>query len=102
MHRNAFILLPLLAVAGCASMAVSDDQILQNTAFALGIDADQLVIADRRDSGVKTTYSASTPSGTRYNCYVTGTIGVMGPAVSDAICSRPGEAAPNPLLQGRY
>ncbi|WNB75495.1 hypothetical protein [Methylomonas koyamae] len=39
-----------------------------------------------------------TDSGQQYNCYVGGSISVLGRMVSEAICSKKGEPARNPLL----
>lgn len=74
------------SIAGCASVAVSNDAIEQNTAFTLGLPKGAFTISDRVDDGVKSTYVAKTNSGKQYNCYVTGAIGITGRVVSDAIC----------------
>ena len=57
--------LPLLAMAallasGCASVAVSNDAIEQNTAQALGLAKGTFTISDRVDDGVKASYSVKT------------------------------------------
>lgn len=85
-------------ISGCASMTVTNESLEQNTAFALGINKGDFTISNRVDEGVKTTYSVKTKSGQQYNCYVTGTVGVTGRVVSDAICNKVGEPAKNPLL----
>ncbi len=87
-------------LSGCASQAVSDDNLTQNTAFALGLDSNEFSISNRADSGIKTTYSVKTKSGKQYNCYVTGTISIVGKVVSDAICNEKGKPVKNPLLRG--
>lgn len=79
-------------------MAVTNDKIEQNTAFAIGVDKGDFTIYDRVDEGIKTTYSVKTKSGQQYNCYVTGTISVLGRIVSDAVCNKKGEPAKNPFL----
>jgi hypothetical protein len=73
--------------SGCASVAVSDDAIEKNTAFALGIEKGTFTISNREDEGLKSTYQVNTKSGKRYRCYVTGTVSVLGRVVSDAICN---------------
>ena len=83
------------ALAGCASVAVTDEAIEKNTAFALGIERGSFTISNRENDGVKTTYLVTTKSGKKHNCYVTGTIGVTGRTVSDALCSPVGQAAGN-------
>jgi hypothetical protein len=74
------------AFAGCASVAVSNDAIEQNTAFALGLPKGTFTISDRIDDGLKSSYAVKTNAGKQYNCYVTGTVGITGRVVSDAIC----------------
>lgn len=73
--------------AGCASVAVSNDAIEQNTASTLGLAKGSFTISDRVDSGVKTSYTVKTNTNKQYACYVTGTMSVMGRNVSDAICT---------------
>lgn len=84
-------------LAGCASFAVTEESLVEKTAFALGLDAGDFTISDRQDSGVDTRYVATTKKGAVYRCYVTGSITTMGRTVSDAICNRKGEPARNPL-----
>lgn len=97
---------------GCASVAVSNNTIEQNTAHALGLEKDTFTISDRVDDGVKSSYFVKTNGGKRYSCYVTGTLSVAGRVVSDAMCNEvsnegskpakqtPGTAAPcNALLK---
>lgn len=84
-------------LGACASMAVNPQLLQQRTAFALGLPLDGFTISDRVDSGIRTDYQVKTTSGQRYQCYVTGTVSVTGRIVSDAVCSKPGQAAVNPL-----
>jgi hypothetical protein len=86
-------------LSGCASQAVTNENLMQNTAFAIGLDKKDFTIYDRTDSGVKTSYSVKTKSGNQYNCYVTGGFGITGRAVSDAMCNKKGEPAKNQLLE---
>ena len=81
------VLLASVISTGCASVAVSEDAILTNTARALGLDRTAITISERVDQGVQTTYKARTRSGKMYSCYVTGTFSLMGKVVSDAICT---------------
>jgi len=78
--------------AGCASVAVDNDAIESNTANALGLARGTFAISNREDSGIKTSYQVKTNGGKQYNCYVTRSVGVSGPVVSDAICSEMGKA----------
>lgn len=93
----------LIAVApllvGCASVAVTADLIEQRTAFALGMERGNFTVSNRQDDGLRTQDAATTETGQRHNCYVEGSVGITGRVVSDAICSKPGEAPKNPLLQ---
>lgn len=73
-------------VGGCASTAVTDDAIVTNTSRALGLPPSAFTISNRADSGVQTTFIAKTDGGRTYNCYVEGSVSVVGRVVSDAIC----------------
>jgi hypothetical protein len=89
--------LPLLAMAallasGCASVAVSNDAIEQNTAQALGLAKGTFTISDRVDDGVKASYSVKTNTGKQYACYVTGGVSIVGRVVSDPMCNEVGKA----------
>ena len=90
---GAFLSAAMLA-SGCASVAVTDDAIQRNTAVAVGVDTPSVDISDRMDEGVKTTYVAKT-NGKTYNCYVTGTVSVVGRVVSDAMCTELKRASPS-------
>lgn len=86
--------LPLLAMAallatGCASVAVSNDAIEQNTAQALGLAKGTFTISDRVDDGVKASYSVKTNTGKQYACYVTGGVSIVGRVVSDQMRGKP-------------
>jgi hypothetical protein len=95
-------LVPLIAasalaaslLSGCASFAVSDDAIIQRTGFALGLEPGQFTIANRMDEGTTTRYQVKTTTGRQYNCFVGGSVNVLGKSVSDAICTETGAGAP--------
>lgn len=87
-----------MLTSGCASVAVTDDAIQRNTAVALGVGSTSLEISDRMDEGVKTTYVAKA-NGKTYNCYVTGTVSVVGRVVSDAMCTELKRASPGKATQ---
>ena len=89
--------LPCLAMAallatGCASVAVSNDAIEQNTAQALGLAKGTFTISDRVDDGVKASYNVKTNTGKQYACYVTGGVSIVGRVVSDPMCTEVGKA----------
>jgi hypothetical protein len=73
--------------SGCASVAVSNDAIEQNTATSLGLQKGTFTIQDRVDDGIKASYSVQTNAGKKYSCYVTGAVSVVGRVVSDPICT---------------
>jgi hypothetical protein len=88
-------IMPFLSVlvallTGCASVAVSGDAISDRTAFALSLDKSAFTISNRADDGVRSTYSVKTNAGKNYNCYVAGSISVVGRVVSDAVCNEVG------------
>lgn len=84
---------------GCASIAVTDDAIVDRTAFALGLNKGDFTVSNRNDEGTTTRYAVRTKTGQDYNCFVGGSIGVMGRSVSEAICTKKGETMRNPLLR---
>lgn len=92
---KALIFLAIFSLTGCAAVAVNSDDIVERTAFVLGVSPKSLRISGRRDSGVRTDYVATTSSGARYACYVTGTYSITGRIVSDAICSKGGATGGN-------
>ncbi len=94
-NRTMLVSLTALAAltAGCASVAVSNDAIENNTAVTLGLQKGSFTISDRVDEGVKSSYSVRTNTGKRYSCYVTGTVSYMGRVVSDALCNEAGKPA---------
>jgi hypothetical protein len=101
MHiKNSTTLLVATAIAsGCASIAVTDEAIVDRTAFALGLNKGDFTVNNRTNEGTTTRYGVRTKSGQEYNCFVGGSISVIGRSVSEAICSKKGEPARNPLLK---
>ncbi len=87
------------AATGCASIAVTDEALVDRTAFALGLAKGDFTISNRVDEGTTTRYSVKSKSGQEFNCFVGGSIGVLGRVVSEAICTKKGEVARNPLLR---
>ncbi|WP_374678011.1 hypothetical protein [Piscinibacter sp.] len=84
---------------GCASIAVTDEAIVDRTAFALGLGKGDFAVSNRVDDGTTTRYSVRTKTGQDFNCFVGGSISVTGRTVSEAICTKKGEVARNPLLR---
>lgn len=99
MHIPSLIALAAAARAapGCASSAVSDQAVVDRTAFALGLDPADCSISTRSDEGTTTRYEVRTKSGQEYRRLVGGSIGVLGRSVSDAMCARKWEPTMNPL-----
>lgn len=86
-----------VAFSGCSTLyKVSDDKLQERTAFALGLDENQITITHREQDGMQTNYNVKTNKGVKYRCYVTGGIAMMG-QTSAAMCTKKGEAAKNPL-----
>lgn len=90
--RLLCMLLALL-ISGCSSVSVKNDDLESRTSVALNLPKGSFTISDRVDSGVRTDYTV-TAGKSRYACYVTGSISVMGRNVSDAICTGSGKSAP--------
>ena len=88
--RPQLVVLCLGFLVGCASMAVTDDVLVTNTANALALPKEAFTISNRSDEGVKTSYQVKTKKGATYSCYVTGTVSVLGRTVSDALCAATG------------
>lgn len=85
-------------ITGCASIAVTDQAIVDRTASALALSKNDFTISNSVDDGVTTRYQVRAKTGQNYNCLVSGSIGLLGRAVSEAVCSKEGEAPRNPLL----
>ncbi len=98
--RAAAVVLLTGLVAGCASVAVNNDAIEKNTASALGLEKGSFTISNREDDGIKTSYLVKTNAGTKYTCYVTGTVSVVGRVVSDAICTEMNKSGNQPSGSG--
>lgn len=97
--RTTLLLIATAMTTACASVAVTDQAIVDRTAFALGLAKSDFTISNRTDEGTTTRYSVRTKSGQDFNCFVGGSISVLGRSVSEAICTRKGEPARNPLLR---
>lgn len=97
--RTSVLLIATAMTTACASVAVTDQAIVDRTAFALGLAKSDFTISNRTDEGTTTRYSVRTKSGQDFNCFVGGSISVLGRSVSEAICTRKGEPARNPLLR---
>lgn len=96
LHRTLAGTAVLLA-AGCASIAVTDEALVDRTAFALGLSKGDFTISQRTDEGTTTRYRVRTRAGQEYTCFVGGSISVLGRVVSEAVCGRVGEPPRNPL-----
>lgn len=90
-----------LALSGNAfalGKPVSIEKLQDRTAFALGLKTEDFTISDVKKEGMFTTrYSVKTKSGDVYGCYVASGMTIGG--ASDAVCSKHGEPAKNPLLE---
>lgn len=81
--------------AGCASVAVSDDAIVQSTAQALGLAQGSFVIGQRVDQGRTASYRVMTNTGKQYDCQVRAVLSgsVAGRSVSEPICTETGKVS---------
>ena len=89
----------LLTVSGSASALgkpVAMEKLQDRTAFALGLDNKDFTISDVKKEGITTRYVVKSKVGDEYRCYVQSAFTV---GVSDAVCSKKGEPATNPLLE---
>lgn len=84
---------------GCASIAVTDQALVDRTAFALGLEKSDFTISNRTDEGTTTRYAVRTKAGQEFHCFVGGSLSVLGRVVSEAVCTKKGEVARNPLLR---
>lgn len=84
-------------LSGCSTLyKVSDEKLKERTAYALGLDENQVTISGRKQDGMQTNFNAKTDKGAEYRCYIVGGIAAMG-QTSAAMCTKKGEAAKNPL-----
>jgi hypothetical protein len=97
--RSSVLVLAAALVAGCASIAVTAAPTPDRTAFALGLAKGDFTISNRTDEGTTTRYAVRTKAGQDFNCFVGGSISVLGRSVSEAICTKKGETMRNPLLR---
>lgn len=89
--KKLAVIISALSLVACASMVVKEEDIVKKTAFALSLDRNDFKISNRADDGLQTTYTATTKSGKKYNCYVEGSFSFgTGNVVSDAICKEAG------------
>jgi len=84
--------IPMLTVcvilAACTSI-ISEEKIVDRTSFALGQPSSEFTISNRKNSAIKTTYTATTKKGKTYSCYVEGPL-----PVSDALCNEMSSGEP--------
>lgn len=93
------IALTAVGLSACASVIVSDDAIVERTAFALGLNKADFTISNRVDDGASARYAVRTRTGQEFNCFLGGTMSILGRQVTDAICTKKGEVGKNPLLR---
>jgi hypothetical protein len=89
-YRTGAVVATIL-LSACASFAVSDDALVQRTGFALGLEPGQYTISNRMDEGTTTRYQVKTNTGRKFNCFVGGSVTVIGKSVSEAICTEMGK-----------
>ena len=80
---ETFISLALLAVAGCASLAVTDQALTERTAGAVGLKKTGFTVSQRMDDSTRTRSAVRKPTGQEFNCFVGGSFNVLGRSVSN-------------------
>jgi hypothetical protein len=103
LSKQKFLTLPsaicaAMVLAACASTVITDDTLVDRTAFALGLAKTDFSISQRVDDGNTTRYAVRSKSGQEFNCSIGGFFNGFGRVVTDAICNKKGEQAKNPLL----
>lgn len=91
----AIVLAPACSTLG-ASNAVTDEALLSRTETAIGLPGNQFTISDRVNEGVTARYKVKTSAGKHYNCFVGGSINVLGRSVSEAVCTPLDGSSPKP------
>lgn len=86
-------LVPFLLM-GCASFAVSDEDLVPRTETAIGVSSANFTISNRVNDGTTARYKVVTKSGAQYNCFVGGAVTVTGKSVSEAVCTKLDGSAP--------
>lgn len=84
-------------LAGCASMAISDEKLVHKTAFGLGLSESDITIVSRENNGFMTSYTVQSKAGKKYNCQVAGTLGTVGEPGCEEV--GPGASSCNALLK---
>lgn len=87
------------ALSACASVIVSDDAVVDRTAFALGLNKGDFTISNRVNEGASARYAVRTKSGQEFNCFLGSTLSILGGGVTEAVCNKKGEVGRNPLLR---
>ncbi len=104
-HTYIIYTTTLALFAGCASIPGTSNEIEKNTARSLGLNIGSFTISNQENGVLKTTYTATSNAGKKFNCYVTG--GSI--LTSDAVCveingstnqnTQPATASCNALLK---
>lgn len=85
----AALAVTILGACSVVGNSVISDENLQNKAAdAIGVNASQVSISDRKADGVTSVSFTASTGGRQYQCYVTTAMGV---ANSDAICKQGGK-----------
>lgn len=74
-------------LVGCASRIQSDDDLQSATAMSLGLQASDVTISNRQDSGTATNYWARTRDGRTFSCVRTATYSMIGTVKSSPLCN---------------
>ena len=72
MKTSLALIAAALGLAGCADTMLSDNRIRGETAIALGVQPEAVLIADRRYDGLTNTYYTAKTGRARYSCAING------------------------------
>lgn len=86
----------IAALGGCAATSQSTDELQSATAFSLGLNAADVTISNRQDSGLTTNYWATTRDGLKYSCLRQAMMGFMKSSPMCSATNSKAEAAPQP------
>jgi len=85
---SALAITILSACSVVGNSVISEDNLQTKAADALGVNASQVSISDRKPDGISSVSFTANTGGRQYQCYITT---AMGAVSSDAICKQGGK-----------
>ena len=74
-------------LTACASIAVTENHLIQRTSLVLDLEPSEFTISNRTNDGFRSDYLVNTKAMGRYSCYVDGFFSITGRTVTDAVCT---------------